>query len=612
MNHTKEKEVENPLGIAPVGGLIRKFAVPAIISMLVSAMYNIVDQIFIGQGVGMLGNAATNVAFPVTTIATALALLLGIGGASNYNLEMGAGHEKKASSIAGTALSSLVILGTILAIIVLVFLQPLLSLFGATKDVMPYAVDYLGITAVGLPFYVLSVGGNHLVRADRSPTYSMTCVLTGAIINTILDPLFIFGFGWGIKGAAWATVIGQIVSGILVIIYFAKLRKMYLDRSMLKPSLGCLGAIISLGMASCINQIAMAVVQIVMNNILRYYGGLSVYGSDIPIACVGVISKVNMVFMAICIGISQGCQPIWGFNYGARKYDRVRLAILIGNFNPAWDAANTGDEEFFQAVSVAGMILENKFERYRGNQRADRRIEEILEAHEKAMAAGDKPKSERQILVLPEFVPCQKRLSETAIAFVIFPSNRGGYCIQPQKKEYSLNYKCNFPAEWLGLENEELAAATGLKSASFCHKGGFLMSVGTLEDAVNACLISLQEFHEESVVVSFGGSVETDELLAQLLKLKPAKVVHLDFPELPEMEIQGVFGEILMEKQDWKKAVKEQVKQILRYKPEAVFVGNSLFSAYPVVHMLRKKHIPVLTVVEKDGQKLLVRIPSGS
>ena len=292
--------------------------------------------------------------------------------------------------------------------------------------------------------------------------------------------------------------------------------------------------------------------------------------------------------------------------------EKNELAILIGNFNPAWDAANTGDEDFFQAVSVAGMILENKFERYRGNQRADRRIEEILEAHEKAMAAGDKPKSERQILVLPEFVPCQKRLSETAIAFVIFPSNRGGYCIQPQKKEYSLNYKCNFPAEWLGLENEELAAATGLKSASFCHKGGFLMSVGTLEDAVNACLISLQEFHEESVVVSFGGSVETDELLAQLLKLKPAKVVHLDFPELPEMEIQGVFGEILMEKQDWKKAVKEQVKQILRYKPEAVFVGNSLFSAYPVVHMLRKKHIPVLTVVEKDGQKLLVRIPSGS
>ena len=326
MEETNISQEQNPLGTAPVGGLIGKFAIPAIISMLVSAMYNIVDQIFIGQGVGMLGNAATNVAFPVTTIATALALLLGIGGASNYNLEMGAGREKKASSIAGTALSTLVITGVILAVAVLLFLRPLLSLFGATTDVMPYAVDYLGITAVGLPFYALSIGGNHIVRADRSPTYSMTCVLTGAIVNTILDPLFIFGFGWGIKGAAWATVIGQVVSGILVVIYFGKFRKMHLEMSMLKPSSECLKAIISLGMASCINQIAMAIVQIVLNNILRYYGGLSVYGSDIPIACVGVISKVNQVFMAICIGISQGCQPIWGFNYGAKKYDRVRLA----------------------------------------------------------------------------------------------------------------------------------------------------------------------------------------------------------------------------------------------------------------------------------------------
>ena len=311
---------QNPLGVAPMGGLIAKFAIPAIISMLVSAMYNIVDQIFIGQGVGMLGNAATNVAFPVTTIATALALLLGIGGASNYNLEMGAGREKKASGIAGTALSSLVISGVILAVIVLVFLKPLLTLFGATTDVMPYAVDYTGITAFGLPFYILSVGGNHVVRADRSPTYSMTCIMIGAVINTILDPLFIFVFGWGIKGAAWATVIGQIVSGILVVVYFWKFRNMSLTSEMLKPRMRYLKAIISLGLASCINQIAMAIVQIVLNNILRYYG------SDIPIACVGVISKVNQVFMAICIGISQGSQPIWGFNYGAKKYDRVRQA----------------------------------------------------------------------------------------------------------------------------------------------------------------------------------------------------------------------------------------------------------------------------------------------
>ena len=221
-NQTTTAQAENPLGTAPIGSLIAKFAIPAIISMLVSALYNIVDQIFIGQGVGMLGNAATNIAFPVTIISTAAALLLGIGSASNYNLEMGAGNEKKASSIAGTGLSSLVISGGILTVIVLLFLKPLLHFFGGTADVMPYAIDYMGITAIGLPFYVLSTGGNHLIRADRSPTYSMTCILAGAIINTILDPLFIFGFGWGIKGAAWATVISQGVSGVACLVYMVK------------------------------------------------------------------------------------------------------------------------------------------------------------------------------------------------------------------------------------------------------------------------------------------------------------------------------------------------------------------------------------------------------
>lgn len=318
------KENTNPLALAPLNGLIAKFAVPAVVSMLVSALYNIVDQIFIGQGVGMLGNAATNIAFPVSIIATATALLLGIGSASNYNLEMGAGREERASEIAGTGLASLVISGTVIAVIVLLFLEQFLHLFGATKDVLPYALDYTGITAFGLPFFVLTTGGNHIIRADRSPTYSMVCMLTGAILNTILDPLFIFVFHWGIKGAAAATIIGQIVSGILVILYFAKYRNMDLKAEFLRPRTSCLKAIASLGMASCCNQIAMAVVQIAMNNTLRHYGASSVYGSDIPLACVGVISKVNSVFMAICIGISQGCQPIWGFNYGAENYRRVR------------------------------------------------------------------------------------------------------------------------------------------------------------------------------------------------------------------------------------------------------------------------------------------------
>ena len=292
--------------------------------------------------------------------------------------------------------------------------------------------------------------------------------------------------------------------------------------------------------------------------------------------------------------------------------EKNELATLIGNFNPTWDAQGGNDEAFFQAVSVAGMILENKFERYLGNERADKRVEEILEEHQKAILSGEKSKEEARILILPEFVPCQKRLSETDIAFVIFPSNRGGYCIQPQKKEYSLNYKCSFPVEWLGLENEELVAATGLSSAGFCHKGGFLMTTGTLEDAVKACEISLADFHEKPVIVNFGGDEDADALLSQMPKLQSAQIVHIDFPSAPDLEIQGIYGEVSMEKQEWKAAVKEQVNKILKYKPEAVYVGNHTFAAYPVVHMLRKKHIPVLTMVEKDGRNLLVRIPSGS
>ena len=316
----------NPLAEEKIGRLIARFAVPAIISMLVSSLYNIVDQIFIGQGVGMLGNAATNIAFPVSIICTATALLLGIGSASNYNLEAGAGRNDRAAEIAGNGLAMLVICGVVIGAVVLIFLNPLLHLFGVTKEILPYAQDYTGITAIGIPFLILTTGGNHLIRADRSPTYSMTCMLTGAILNTILDPLFIFVCHWGIKGAAAATVIGQVVSGLMVIYYFSKKRKMDLKQSMFVPKAGYLKMIVSLGMASCINQIAMAIVQITMNNTLRYYGAQSMYGSEIPLACVGVISKVNMVFMAIAIGISQGCQPIWGFNYGAHNYDRVREA----------------------------------------------------------------------------------------------------------------------------------------------------------------------------------------------------------------------------------------------------------------------------------------------
>lgn len=324
MSEQKMNQKGNPLATERIEKLIPRFAIPAIISMLVSSLYNIVDQIFIGQGVGLLGNAATNIAFPITIACTAMALLLGIGSASNFNLSSGAGQQEKANYFAGNGLTLLVIGGLLIAVIVLAFLNPLLQVFGVTEEILPYARDYTGITAFGIPFLVLTTGGNHLIRADRSPTYSKTCMLTGAILNTILDPLFIFGFDLGIKGAAWATVIGQVVSGIMVIIYFLKFRHLDLKSKMLKPTWNNFRQILSLGMAACINQIALALVQIVMNNTLRHYGAASSYGSEIPLACVGVISKVNMVLLSITIGLAQGCQPIWGFNYGAQNYKRVR------------------------------------------------------------------------------------------------------------------------------------------------------------------------------------------------------------------------------------------------------------------------------------------------
>ena len=296
--------------------------------------------------------------------------------------------------------------------------------------------------------------------------------------------------------------------------------------------------------------------------------------------------------------------------------EKNELASLIGNFNPAWDAEGGTDEAFFQAVSVAGMILENKFERCRGNERADRRVEEILAEQERAIKAGKIPAENRQILILPEFVPCQKHLSETEIAFVIFPSNRGGYCIQPQKREYSLNYKCSFPPAWLGLENEELEAASGIAGAVFCHKGGFLMTVGELEDAKAACKKALEVYQEDSVIVSLSApDSEAEELLKQIAGARgipSVRICHVDFAALPELEIEDNYAEVALEKQDWKARVKEQVRQILKYKPEAVYVQGNVFETYPIVHALRKKHIPVLTMIEKAGRKLIVRIPSGS
>lgn len=320
------KPSENPLGSEPISTLLRRFAVPSVIAMLVSALYNMVDQLFIGHSIGVLGNAATNVAFPLSMVCTSIGLLCGIGGAANFNLCMGRREPEHAKSYVGSAISMLAILGVILCVAVQLFLRPMMLLFGATPDVIDYACTYTRITSIGFPFLIVTIGGSNLIRADGSPKFSMLCNLVGAIVNTILDPLFIFVFHMGMAGAALATITGQILSFALVVFYLRGFKTLPLSLSDLKPNMACWARIAALGATPAFNQVAMMVVQIVMNNTLTYYGSNSVYGSDIPLACAGIISKVNMLFFSFVIGISQGLQPIVSFNFGAQKYDRVKDA----------------------------------------------------------------------------------------------------------------------------------------------------------------------------------------------------------------------------------------------------------------------------------------------
>lgn len=324
----EQTKTANPLGVEKISTLLLRFAIPSIIAMLVSALYNMVDQFFIGRSVGMLGNAATNVAFPLVMICTAIALMCGVGGAANFNLNMGRGDKEKAATFVGNTITLLFSLGLLLCIITRIFLKPLMILFGATSEVMPYALVYTGITSFGFPFLILTTGGTNLIRADGSPKLSMVCTLTGAVINTILDPVFIFKLNLGIAGAAWATIIGQIVSGLMVIGYLTRFKTVKLAKEALKPHTDCFRRIISLGTAPCFNQLALMIVQIVLNNLLIHYGASSSYGSEIPLACAGIIMKVNMIFFSVSIGISQGLQPIISFNYGAGNYKRVKEAYL--------------------------------------------------------------------------------------------------------------------------------------------------------------------------------------------------------------------------------------------------------------------------------------------
>lgn len=316
----------NPLGTDKIGRLILKFSIPAIISMLVNAVYNIVDQIFIGWSpVGLLGIAATNVALPITTVCTALALLFGVGGAANFNLKLGEGKKEDATRYMGNTMGLMAISGVVLGVLVLLFLEPLMHAFGATPNVLELALAYTAIIAPGIPFTVFATGAAYLIRADGSPRYAMFTMVAGAVFNLVFDPIFLFVFDMGIEGIALATTLGQILScGLSVFYLVRKMRSQRPTLAQMVPKARYTGHICALGMGSGINQISMMVVQIVMNITLRHYGASSAYGNDIPLAVVGAVTKLTLLFLSFTIGIGQGIQPLASYNYGAKNYKRVK------------------------------------------------------------------------------------------------------------------------------------------------------------------------------------------------------------------------------------------------------------------------------------------------
>lgn len=327
---TKDVEKQNPLGYEKISVLIRRFAVPSIISMLVSSLYNIVDQVFIGQGVGYLGNGATNVAFPFTTICLALSLTIGVGSAARFSIELGKGNKKEASYSIGVSTVAGAVAGILCLICFEAFTRPMLTAFGATPDIMPYALDYVRVTALGMPVLVVTNTVSNLIHADGSPKYSMMCMAIGAVLNTILDPVFIFVFHMGIAGAAWATVISQVISFFVTIAYLKRFKSVAVTGECFRPGIKRILHTMSLGLSNGLNQAAVCLVQIVMNNSLTHFGELSKYGAEIPLSAVGVVMKVNSVIMSVFIGIQQGTRPILGFNYGAKQYDRVKKTYLLG------------------------------------------------------------------------------------------------------------------------------------------------------------------------------------------------------------------------------------------------------------------------------------------
>ena len=314
------------LGKENINKLLISFAIPCVISMLINSVYNIVDQIFIGKGVGTLGNAATNVIFPLVIIFNAVAGLIGNGAAANLSLKLGEGKKEEGGKIVGNAVTVSIIFSLVLSVIAYFFLPKLVYMFGCTKNVYQYAVDYGKIIILGAPFMIIYSALSQLIRADGSPKYSMVLLVVGAILNIILDPIFIFTFNMGVKGGAIATVIGQIVSFVMAILYLRKVKSVKLEKESFKVDKS-ITRTLGLGLSSFITQSTVLALFVFMNNMMTKYGALTKYGADIPLSVYGVISKINSLYISTILGISIGAQPIIGFNYGAGNYERVKETL---------------------------------------------------------------------------------------------------------------------------------------------------------------------------------------------------------------------------------------------------------------------------------------------
>ena len=330
MNETVTiKNKENPLGYEPIGKLMVKFSIPSIIAMVVNALYNIVDQIFIGRGVGFLGNGATNVILPLTMLVIALGLLVGDGCAAYLSLHLGKGEKEKAAKGVGNAITLAIILGIVLAVFSMVLLEPLCRLFGATENILPYALDYGRIIIIGIPFSVINCALSGIIRADGSPRYSMMGMIMGCVVNIILNPLFIFGLHWGVTGSALATIIGQILNSGYYLLYLKRFKSINVQKAYFRLKSGIVTKVCSLGISSFITQIAVVAMIAISNNVMVKYGAMSVYGADIPITTMGITMKVNQLIMAIVLGIATGAQPILGYNYGAGNMARTKKTLKI-------------------------------------------------------------------------------------------------------------------------------------------------------------------------------------------------------------------------------------------------------------------------------------------